>query len=107
MLENVWQKAVKILVKASGNPLFQPNDTMIKLLKTLLNEEQVKFLLNFRNPILTFAKLKERTGMEDRDLKAMLNSLMDEGIILDTPNEVSDIMEYIYVRQFQIYSNIL
>ncbi len=107
MSEKVWQKAAKILVRASGNILFQPNDTMIKLLKTLLNEEQVKFLLNFRNPILTFAKLKERTGMEDRDLKAMLNSLMDEGIILDTPNEVSDIMEYIYVRQFQIYSNIL
>ena len=94
MSEKVWEKVAKILVRASGNPLFQPNDTMIKLLKTLLNEEQVKFLLNFRKPILTFAKLKERTGMEDRELKAMLNSLMDEGIILDMPNEVSNIMEY-------------
>ncbi len=94
MSEKVWQKVAKIIVRASGNPIFQPNDTMIKLLKTLLNEEQVKFLLNFRNPILTFAKLKEKTGMEDRDLKAMLNSLMDEGIILDMPNEVSDVMEY-------------
>jgi len=94
MSEKVWQKVAKIIVKASGNPLFQANDTMIKLFKTLLNEEQAKFLLNFRKPILTFAKLKEKTGMEDRDLKAMLNSLMDEGIIFDMPNEVSDIMEY-------------
>lgn len=94
MSEKVWEKVAKILVRASGNPLFQPNDTMIMLLKTLLNEEQVKFLLNFRKPILTFAKLKERTGMEDRDIKAMLNSLMDEGFILEMPNEVSNIVEY-------------
>ncbi|KKL90071.1 hypothetical protein LCGC14_1628880 [marine sediment metagenome] len=45
MSEKVLQKVDKIMVRASGNPIFQPNDTMIKLLKTLLNEEQVKLLL--------------------------------------------------------------
>ena len=59
MSEKVWQKAAKLIVRAGGNPIFQPNDTMVTLLKTLLNEEQAKFLLNFRNPILTFSKLKE------------------------------------------------
>ena len=68
MSEKVWQKVAKIIVRASGNPIFQPNDTMIKLLKTLLNEEQVKFLLNFRNPILTFAKLKEKTGLNRKSV---------------------------------------
>jgi ferredoxin len=94
MSEKLWQKVAKILVRASGNPLFQPNDTMIILLKTLLNEEQAKFLLNFRNPILTFAQLKEKTGMEDKDLNAMLNSLMDEGFIIDLPKKGSNIMNY-------------
>ncbi|MFX0072495.1 MAG: hypothetical protein ACFFAO_15530, partial [Candidatus Hermodarchaeota archaeon] len=94
MSEKMWQKVAKIIVKASGNPLFQANDTMVKLFKTLLNEEQAKFLLNFRNPRLTFAKLKEKTGMEDEDLMVMLNSIMDEGIILDMPNDDTGIIEY-------------
>jgi ferredoxin len=94
MSEKMWQKVAKIMVRASGNPLFQPNDTMIVLLKTLLNDEQAKFLLNFRNPVLTFAQLKEKTGMEDRDLNAMLNSLMDEGFIFDMPQKGSNIMHY-------------
>ena len=45
MSEKVWQKVAKIMVRDSGNPLFQSNDIMIKLLKTLLNEEQAKLLL--------------------------------------------------------------
>jgi len=45
MSEKVLQKVDIIMVRASGNPLFQPNDTMIKLLKTLLNEVQAKILL--------------------------------------------------------------
>jgi ferredoxin len=94
MSEKLWQKVAKIIVRASGNPLFQANDIMIRLFKTLLNEEQAKFLLNFRNPPLTFEKLKEKTGMEESELKAMLNSVMDEGIIFDMPNEESNVMEY-------------
>ncbi|KKN39074.1 hypothetical protein LCGC14_0747060 [marine sediment metagenome] len=45
MSEKVWQKVAKLMVRASGNPLFQPNDTMIKLLKTLFNEDQAKLFL--------------------------------------------------------------
>lgn len=45
MSEKVWQKVAKMMVRASCNPLFQLNETIIKLLKTLLNEEQVKLLL--------------------------------------------------------------
>jgi ferredoxin len=100
MSEKIWLKVAKILVRASGNPIFQANDTMIMLLKTLLTEEQVRFLLNFRSPILTFSKLKEKTRMEDKDLKKMLKSLMNEGFILDIPNEVSGIMEYRLLAPF-------
>ncbi len=94
MSEKLWQKVAKILVKAGGNPLFQANDTMITLFKTLLNEEQAEFLLNFRNPKMTFARLKEKTGMEDRGLSTMLNSLMDEGIIFDMPKKDPNNSEY-------------
>jgi len=94
MSEKIWYKAAKVLVRGSGNPLFQANDTLIELLKILLNEDQARFLLNFRKPKLTFEELKEKTGMNDNDLAEMLNSLMDEGIIMDVPEETTGIMEY-------------
>ncbi|MHA1375636.1 MAG: hypothetical protein ACTSR7_15245 [Promethearchaeota archaeon] len=81
-------------MRASGNPLFKANETFVELLQTLLNEEQVNFLLNFRKPNLTIQELKEKTGMDETKLMKMLNSLMDNGIIMDVPIEDTDIMEY-------------
>lgn len=94
MSEKVLQKVAKLIVRASGNPLFQANDTLVELLKTLLNEDQINFLLNFRKPSLTFVELKEKTGLDDSKLIDMLNSLMDNGFIMDWPIENSDMMEY-------------
>lgn len=94
MSEKIWQKAAKIIVRASGNPLFQANDTLIELLKTLLNEEEAEFILNFRKPRLSFQDLKEKTGMNDLKLIEMLDSLMDNGFIMDWPIEDSNKMEY-------------
>lgn len=94
MSEKVWYKAAKLIVRASGNPLFQANDTLVELLQTLLNEEQVKFLLNFRKSNLTFQELKEKTGLDDAKLMEMLNSLMDNGILMDVPIESTNVMEY-------------
>jgi ferredoxin len=94
MSEKVWYKAAKLIVRASGNPLFQANETLVEILKTLLNEEQVNFLLNFRKPVLTFQELKEKSEMNDTELIKLLNSLMDNGIIMDFPIEGSAMMEY-------------
>ena len=94
MSEKVWYKAAKLIVRASGNPLFQANETLVEILKTLLNEEEVKFLLNFRKPKLTFQELKEKTEMNDTRLIEILDSLMDNGIIMDAPIEGSAMMEY-------------
>ncbi|MHA1689190.1 MAG: ATP-binding protein [Promethearchaeota archaeon] len=94
MSEKILYKVAKIIVRASGNPLFQANETLVELLKTLLTEEQIKFLLNFRKPSLTFQELKEKTGMEDDALIEMLNSLMDNGFIMDWPVKGTNMMEY-------------
>ena len=64
MLDKDWIKIAKVIVRASGNPLFQANDTLVELLKTLLNEEEAKFLLNFRKPALGFQELKNKTGLD-------------------------------------------
>ena len=42
MSEKIWQKAAQLIAKASGDPLLQPNETLIEIVKTLLNEEQDK-----------------------------------------------------------------
>lgn len=94
MSEKAWYKAAKLIVRASGNPLFQANETLVEILQTLLNEDQVNFLLNFRKPNLTFQELEERTGMNRAQLMEMLNSLMDNGIVMDVPNENTNVMEY-------------
>ncbi|KKK43326.1 hypothetical protein LCGC14_0482090 [marine sediment metagenome] len=94
MSEKIWQKVAKLVAKASINPLLQANETLIEFLKTLINEEQAKFITNFRKPILTFDQLKEKSGMTDRDLMEMLNSIMHNGVIMDIPNETSGVLEY-------------
>lgn len=94
MSEKIWQKAARMFAKASINPLLQVNETLVEFLKTLLSEEQAKFITNFRKPILTFDQLKEKSGLSDGNLMEMLNSIMHIGIIMDFPNETSGITEY-------------
>ena len=94
MSEKVWHKVAKLIVRASGNPLFQANDTLVELLQTLLTEEEVSFLLNFRKPNQTFQELKERTNMDDAKLMDVLNSLMDNGFLMDVPINGMIMMEY-------------
>ena len=94
MSEKNWYKVAKLIVRASGNPLFQANETLVELLQTLLSEEEMNFILNFRQPKLTFQELKEKSGMNDADLMKNLNSLMDNGFVMDFPIEGTDLMEY-------------
>lgn len=94
MLEKDWTKLAKIVIRASSNPLLKPNDTMIEVLQTLFTEDQALFLLNFKNPPLTLNRLKEKTEISETELKEMLNSLMDIGVILDAPNKTTGELQY-------------
>ncbi|TFF63696.1 MAG: 4Fe-4S dicluster domain-containing protein [Promethearchaeota archaeon] len=94
MTEKIWYKAAKVIVRASGNPLFQANETLVEILKILLTEKEVKFILNFRKPQLSFGDLKEKTRMDDDKLMEILNTLMDNGIVMDWPIKESEMMEY-------------
>ena len=89
MSEKNWYKVAKLIVRASGNPLFQANETLVELLQTLLSEEEMNQLLP-----MTFQELKEKSGMNDADLMKNLNSLMDNGFVMDFPIEGTDLMEY-------------
>ncbi|MHA1916131.1 MAG: ATP-binding protein [Promethearchaeota archaeon] len=94
MSEQIWQKAAQSIAKASSDPLLQVNETLVELVKTLLTEDQAKFISNFRKPFLTLDQLKKKSGMEERNVLQMLDSIMKSGVIMDIPDETSGIMKY-------------
>lgn len=70
------------------------NDTLIEILKTLINEEQAKFLQVFRKRSLNLDQIKAKTELEDESLNKMLEELMYNGIILGLPSRTTGIMVY-------------
>jgi len=59
LTDKFWYKVARTIVKAGRFP-FPISDTLIDLLKNLMNEEQARFLLNFKKPSLTLEEIKNR-----------------------------------------------
>lgn len=91
--DKLWIKAVKTIQKAGGFPI-PVNDTIIELTKTLMTEEEAKFLLNFRKPSLNINQLMDKTGLEKEVLENMLDRLMNNAVIIGTPSRSTGIMVY-------------
>jgi NAD-dependent dihydropyrimidine dehydrogenase PreA subunit len=92
MSEKLWSKLIQLIGKAG---LALPvNDTLIKIMQTIITEEQAKFLQIFRRPTLTIDRIKQKSDLDGPELEAMLNNLMHEGVIISSFNEDSEIMEY-------------
>jgi hypothetical protein len=45
MSEKVWYKATKVIVSTSGIPLFQANETLVEILKTIKGKKRCPILL--------------------------------------------------------------
>ena len=91
-MDKIWYDLARRILKNGGPPV-PLNDTLIELLKTLINEDQAKFLLTFRKP-LNFDQLKEKTGLDDETLKNKLEELMHIGFITALPSRSTGIMVY-------------
>ena len=87
-----WYQLARNIVKAGGPPV-PINNTLIELLKTLINEEQLKFLLKFRKP-LNFDQIKSKFDLYESSLTKMLNNLMNIGLITGIPSKTTGIMVY-------------
>jgi len=90
--EKIWSKLTKRIIKAGIILPF--SDTLIEILKTLITEEQAKFLLIFNKPSLTIDQIRQKTDLDDRSLEKMLNNLMDIGIIDTIPKPNTDLIGY-------------
>jgi NAD-dependent dihydropyrimidine dehydrogenase PreA subunit len=81
-----YKKAARAIIKAGFLPL-PINDTMIQLLKLLINEDQLDFILAFKTKSSqTMEKLKMRTRMSESEIKTHVDILAKKGFIFNQPN---------------------
>jgi NAD-dependent dihydropyrimidine dehydrogenase PreA subunit len=92
MSEKLWYKLASSIVKAGGPPV-PINNTLIELLKTLITEDQLKFLLIFRKS-LNIDQIKAKIELDDNSLNKMLNDLMHVGLLTGIPSRRTGIMVY-------------
>ena len=93
MSEKLWYKAARSFVKAGRLPL-PITDNVIEILKTLLTEEHVKFIVKFKKASYNSEEIKSLTDLDDKALDKMLNELMYAGALTGIPSRSTGIMVY-------------
>lgn len=93
MSEKLWYKVVRNFVKAGKMPL-PANDTAIEILKTIITEEQAKFVLSFKKSSYNSEEIKSLTDLDENALDEMLNDLMHIGAVTGIPSRSTGIMVY-------------
>ena len=93
MSEKQWYNLARTIVKAGGPPV-PINETLVEILKTLINEEQMRFLLNFRKTSLNFDQIKDKIDLNEEFLKKVLKELMCVGMITGIPSKSTGVIVY-------------
>jgi NAD-dependent dihydropyrimidine dehydrogenase PreA subunit len=93
MSQKEWVKLARNILRAGEMPL-PINEPLIDLMKEMVNEEQLHFLLNFKKPSYTLEQIKAWTDLDDLALKNMLNDLMYIGMITGIPSRSTGVMVY-------------
>ena len=91
--EKLWHKVARNFINAGLIPI-SVNDSLLEILKTLINEEQAKFLQIFKKRSLNIDQVKAKTELDDKTLNKMLEELMYNGIIAGIPSRTTGIMVY-------------
>lgn len=105
MSEQKYRKVARTIVKAGSLPI-PINDTMLKLLKLLIDEGQLDFILAFKSkPSQTMEELKKNSKMSENNIKIHVEKLAKKGFLLNQPNSkgilVYRLMPLIMVGAFE------
>jgi len=92
-IEKLWYKTARVIVKAGQMPMIITN-TLIKLLKMILTEEEAKFILIFKRPSMNINEIKKNTDLDEKVLNEVLNKLMNKGVVVGIPSRRSGLMVY-------------
>ncbi|MFX1570103.1 MAG: ATP-binding protein [Promethearchaeota archaeon] len=86
MSEQNYKQAARVIVKAGMFP-FPITDTMIKILKLLINEEELELIMAFkRTSSQTMDQLKQSSKMPEKKIESLITSLAKAGLIFNQPN---------------------
>jgi Pyruvate/2-oxoacid:ferredoxin oxidoreductase delta subunit len=88
--QKLWYKAARTIAKAGQLPMVI-SDTLIQLLKEIMTDEEAEFVLTFKKPSLSIQEIKEKIELPEYELNALLNSLMDKGVIVGTESRNTSI----------------
>ena len=92
-IEKLWYKAARKIVKAGQLPMVVSN-TLIKLLKMILTEEEAKFILVFKKPSMNINEIRKNIDLDEMVLNEVLNRLMNKGVVVGIPSRRSGLMVY-------------
>ncbi|UCD01705.1 MAG: 4Fe-4S binding protein [Promethearchaeota archaeon] len=93
MTDKFWYKVARTIIKAGVFPV-PISATLIEILQTLLTEEQAKFVLIYRKPSMTLEQIKQRIDMDKESILKMLDTLMQNGVIVGTKSRSTGVKVY-------------
>ncbi len=85
-IDEKYRKAGEIISKAGGTPV-AVNDTLIKLLKYFIMEDEVDFIASFdEKKSQTMDQLKLSSGLSEEEINKKVKDLAGRGVIFNQPN---------------------
>jgi len=85
-IDEKYKQVGHVISSAGGTPV-PVNDTLVKLLKYFLGEEDLDFVLAFReHKSQTLDQLKETTGLSESEVVEKASKLASRGVIFNQPN---------------------
>lgn len=86
MSEERYDKAARIIIKAGSLP-FPINETLISIIKQMINEEELTLVEAFRRKVSqTLEELRKSSKMPDDQILRLVKSLAKKGYIFNQPN---------------------
>lgn len=92
MNERIWNDAAQASINAGAIPM-PITDTLIELLRTIMDEEDAGFIVLFDRP-MNIEEIREKSGLEEAVLMNRLNRLMTNGIITGIPSKRTGTVVY-------------
>jgi Pyruvate/2-oxoacid:ferredoxin oxidoreductase delta subunit len=90
--EQLWRDAAATIVGVGKVPV-PVTDTLLELLQTIMDEKEAGFIRIFSRS-LNMEEIRERSDLDEASLQAMLEGLMDKGVIVGIPSRSTGMMVY-------------
>jgi len=104
-IDRKYKKAAQVINSAGGTP-YPITDTLISILKYLLDEEYLDFIIAFRRKkSQTMEQLKESSNLSEEEILKKVEVLAKKGLIFNQPNRygvmVFRLMPFVNVGVFE------